>query len=196
MKRTLFLLLLATCTLGHACGQVAIYRSYTAFLDQAPEVKEGYRLTALEDLRRNTKLILTPVEGGPPMEVRCKDIWGFRLGSALYRVEPDMGLPAFVVTTDAPWFYENGIAHLRRYLEETTTEYVEWGPPGYLSHDLNSDMKHLGRSNMEYDRLGVGKLLKSTPAYAALRECVGTYFYYHPVRRCILRAAEPPTPEP
>lgn len=166
-------------------GQISIYRTYDDLLANAPTRLDGYRLRAIESPKKNVQLILSGEGGLPERTVECKDIWGFTLDSALYRIEPQFKHPALVVFTGEPCFYENGGAHLEMYLKGTHEAHADYGAGGYLSHDLNSEMAFVPMGVGYYGHKETKKFLESRPAYASILSCANKQLHARMLKACI-----------
>ncbi|MCB0769977.1 MAG: hypothetical protein KDC00_06185 [Flavobacteriales bacterium] len=166
-------------------AQISIYRSYADLLADAPDELEGYTLKSIKSQKKNASLLLEGEAGQAPMTIECEDIWGFRLDSVLFRIEPIYGHPARVVLVGEPCFYENGAAHLKMYLEGTNEEHVVWGAGGYLSDDLNSEMAFVPIDKYAYGRKETKVFLESRSAYAPILRCANGQLHTYMIRACI-----------
>ncbi len=185
MTRLLFVLVLSLYGQPRGVAQISIYRTYADLLAEDPIQMDGYRLRALKSQKKNAQLVLSDDPGQPERTIECNEIWGFKLDSSLYRIEPEFGHPALVVLTGEPCFYENGAAHLKMYLEGTQEEHVVWGAGGYLSHDLNSEMTFVPIDIYSYGRKETKKFLESRPAYAPILRCANGQINTNMIRACI-----------
>lgn len=184
MARILLALLLSACTSATCFAQVSIYRNYSDLLADSPLEMEGYRLKAIEYRRKNPQLILVG-EGLVERTVACAEIWGFRLDSALYRIEPQFKNPARVVLTGDPCYYENGGAHLKMYLEGSHEAYAVKGAGGYLSYDLKSEMTFVPIQIGEYGYKETKRFLQSRPEYGPILRCANKQLHAYMIRACI-----------
>lgn len=171
-----------------SAAQVRIFNTYADVLGDTPQMLEGYKLTGLSGPNTNVRLTFTGT-GLPDKEIRCSEIWGFGLDSTLYRVIPNSGMPARVVTIGRPCFYENGGAHLTMFIKETEEERKRGKFAGFLSDDLNSDMSGVSLTGVA-GQGGAGKgstreFLESRPEYADIIRCLGDNWGYVYVRECV-----------
>lgn len=185
MIRVILVFAVYLCIPLHGVAQISIYRTYADLLTETPVEMHGYRLHSLKSQKKNAKLILTGGAGQLERTIECADIWGFRMDSALFRIEPQFGHPALVVHIGEPCYYENGAAHLKMFLEGTEKEHVVWGAGGYLSHDLNSEMAFVPIDKYAFGHKETKKFLESKPAYAPILRCANKQLYALMMRACI-----------
>lgn len=185
MARVILLLALCLWWPSRGAAQISIYRTYANLLADLPVEMHGYTLRSVQSEKKNAQLVLTGEAGQPERTIDCATIWGFRLDSALFRIEPQFGHPALVVLTGEPCYYENGAAHLKMYLEGTHEEHVVWGAGGYLSHDLDSPMTFVPIDQYGYGRKETKAFLESRPAYAPILRCANKQFHTYMMRACI-----------
>ena len=83
-------------------------------------------------------------KGGQIVKVKCKDIWGFKFKSALFRDfhEKTTDYPCAVVSTGKIVYYEMGSQHIDALINNIKIEdgIQDWGHACYFSKTLSSDM--------------------------------------------------------
>jgi hypothetical protein len=180
-------IILGLCLLATACAaQFGVYKTYADFVANDAWMYDGYTVRDFENERKNMRIRLVSADGLPDVIIACEEIWGFRFDSALYRIEPEMMLPARLIFSGKPCYFENGAAHLRMQLQGTDREEVQWGSGGYLAHELNSEMIYVPLHVDDYGRSGTKKFLQSRPEYEVILKCLNGFYQTNVVRGCIV----------
>jgi hypothetical protein len=159
---------------------VGIYRSYEDYLYNNLDTMDLY----LGYSHPKNAVTLQFVKFSEEYKVRCKEIWGFRLGARLFRVDVKTGQPACVISTGNIVYYENGPSYMEGFKSKKASIEFTFGYFSYFSKDLESEMTPYDQKSPEAgDRYSAFK--KENPRYEFLFKCIGKSEDYVKIRNCV-----------
>jgi hypothetical protein len=165
-----------------ASAQVTIYRTFDDFENEHGEALDKY----IGYMHMAGSVKLTFEKDGHKKKIHCRDMWGFRIGDDLFRIDKRYNQPTKVVSVGKICYYKNGIMRLEviRARNKNAKKVVHGSTLGYynyVSKSLNSDLLSLN------GRIGQGKVDEfktQYPEYTTLLECIEERSYTN-VRPCI-----------
>ncbi len=159
---------------------IGTYATYDDFINNTMDTMDGYIGFGHAKGQVTLRFIKDSVE----KKVKCKDIWGFKLGDRLYRVDQKFGQPAYVLSVGKIIYYENGQSYMDAYKTKKAVGVFTIGYLCYFSKNMNSEM-------IPYDpkitdaMTRYKEFKKSNPKFMELFKCLGKTDDYSKIRTCV-----------
>ena len=135
-----------------------------------------------------SNLFLFVKKGKKKSKISCKEIWGFKYGDALFRIDQEIFYPARLMVAENLYYWENGIGHL--IMIRDNKEIASYrGFDYYLSKDLTSKMVGISFSNSINASMhdNYRKFKQDYPEFTEIYDCIEEYLLISIVRDCINR---------
>lgn len=159
---------------------VGIYRTYDDYINNDLDTMQLY----LGYTHPKVAVTLQFVKNSEEFKVKCKDIWGFRLGPRLFRIDAKTGQPACVINVGNFVYYENGPSYMDGYKSKKASIEFTFGYFSYFSLNINSEMiPYDQKSNEAMSRYNSFK--KTNPRFEFLFKCIGKTEDYAKLRSCV-----------
>ena len=122
-----------------------------------------------------------------PTSVNLKNVWGYSIGDAVFRVDhTDTNYPMRVLKVGDIIYYENGFAHMQMVLWGREEGFFSGGYHAYLSKDLESDPLPFPKKLNGKAKKRIQRFRDAHPEYEDLFDCFMKDYNWEEIFPCIV----------